>query len=227
VFGWNSTARAYPQHTPAEAFAAISAKRPDDVALISDDRQISFGELARRAGQVATALRGHAAEPIGIFLPRSVDAFAAVLGCLMAGVPWVPLDTAQPDKRLAQLIGLAGCRTVLALRALSNRLPAGLSTVVMDRDAPLWSKPVEMIDTGAGAELAYVLFTSGSTGVPKGVMGTTRALMNRIDWMHETYPFAQGEVACCKTSIGFVDSVWEMLGPLLAGVPTVIVPNRS
>jgi len=45
----------------------------------------------------------------------------------------------------------------------------------------------------------------------------TKALMNRIDWMHEIYLFARGEVACCKTSIGFVDSVWEMLGPLLAG----------
>jgi amino acid adenylation domain-containing protein len=227
VFEWNFTAREYPRHTPAELFAAVAAKRPNDIALISDDQRISFGELARRAGQVATALRGRAAEPVGIFLPRSVDAFAAVLGCLIAGIPWVPLDTAQPDKRLAQLVELAGCRTVLTLCALFRRLPAGLSTIVMDRDEPLWSKPVEMIDTAASADLAYVLFTSGSTGVPKGVMGATKALMNRIDWMHETYPFASGEVTCCKTSIGFVDSVWEMLGPLLAGVPTVIIPDED
>jgi amino acid adenylation domain-containing protein len=226
VFGWNSTTREYPQHTPAEAFAAVSAKRPGDVALISGDQRISFGELARRAGQVATALRSHSADPVGIFLPRSVDAFAAVLGCLIAGIPWVPLDTAQPDRRLTQLVGLAGCRTVLTLRSLSDRLPDGLSTVVMDRDAPLWNNPVELIDTAPGNDLAYVLFTSGSTGVPKGVMGATKALMNRIDWMHEAYPFARGEVACCKTSIGFVDSIWEMLGPLLAGVPTVVIPDE-
>lgn len=226
VHGWNSTAREYPQHTPAEAFAAISAKRPGDVALISGDRQISFGDLARRAGQVATALRGHGIEPVGIFLPRSVDAFAAVLGCLIAGIPWVPLDTAQPDKRLAQLVELAGCRTVLTLHALSSRLPAGLSALVMDQDAPLWSNPVETTSARTGNDLAYVLFTSGSTGVPKGVMGATTALMNRINWMHEAYPFTPDEVACCKTSIGFVDSVWEMLGPLLAGVPTVIIPDE-
>ncbi len=227
VFEWNSTAREYPRHAPAQLFAAIAAKQPNDVALISDNQQISFGELARRAGQVATALRGHTAEPVGVFLPRSVDAFAAVLGCLIAGIPWVPLDTAQPDKRLAQLVELAGCRTVLTLRALSSRLPAGLSAIVMDRDEPLWSNPVEMTDAAANADLAYVLFTSGSTGVPKGVMGATGALMNRIDWMHEVYPFVRGEVTCCKTSIGFVDSVWEMLGPLLAGVPTVIIPDED
>ena len=83
VFGWNSTAREYPQRTPAEVFAAIAAERPNDVALISGNQQISFGELARRAGQIATVLRSRtvsASEPVGIFLPRSVEAFAAVLG---------------------------------------------------------------------------------------------------------------------------------------------------
>lgn len=230
VFGWNSTARDYEQRQPADVFTAIAAIRRDDVALISGDQRISFGELAQRAGQVAAVLRSSAAgsaEPVGIFLPRSADAFAAVLGCLIAGVPWVPLDTAQPDRRLAQLVELSGCRTVLTLRALSKRLPDRITSVFMDKDAPLLSVPAGTnAASTVAAELAYVLFTSGSTGTPKGVMGATKALMNRIDWMHEAYPFAPGEVACCKTSIGFVDSVWEMLGPLLAGIPTVIVPDE-
>jgi amino acid adenylation domain-containing protein len=229
VFGWNSTAREYPQRTLAEVFAAISAERPGDVALISDGQRISFGELAQRAGQVATVLRSRAvsaAGPVAIFLPRSVEAFAAMLGCFIAGVPWVPLDTAQPDRRLVQLIGLAGCHTALTLRALAKRLPEGLTALPMDRDAAIWSERIGTIEAEPVADLAYILFTSGSTGVPKGVMGSTRALMNRIDWMHEVYPFAPGEVACCKTSIGFVDAIWEMLGPLLAGVPTVIIPDE-
>jgi amino acid adenylation domain-containing protein len=229
VFGWNSTACSYRERTPAAVFAAIAAERQDDVALISDGQGISFGELALRAGKVASVLRSQTADaagPVGIFLPRSVEAFAAVLGCLIAGVPWLPLDTAQPDKRLAQLVDLADCRTALTVRALADRLPERLSTIPMDPDAPLWSEPAGAIEARSKTDLAYVLSTSGSTGVPKGVMGTTKALMNRIDWMHEAYPFAHGEVACCKTSIGFVDSVWEMLGALLAGVPTVIVPDE-
>jgi amino acid adenylation domain-containing protein len=229
VFGWNSTARHYPRRTPAEVFAAIVAERPDDTALISDGRGISFGELGRRAGQVATALRGRAVDipgPVGIFLPRSFEAFAAVLGCLIAGVPWLPLDTAQPDTRLAQLVDIGRCRIALTLRALDKRLPGSLASIAMDPDAPLWSEPAGSPEVSSFVDLAYVLFTSGSTGVPKGVMGATKALMNRIHWMHEVYPFVRGEVACCKTSIGFVDSVWEMLGALLAGVPTVIVPDE-
>lgn len=229
VFGWNATARDYPQRKPAEVFATIAAERPNDVALICEGQRISFGELARRAGQVVTVLRSRAADaaaPVGILLPRSVETFAAVLGCLIAGVPWLPLDTAQPDARLAQLLGLAGCHTVLTSRGLAQRLPEALAAVPMDADAPLWREPVASPEIGATVDLAYVLFTSGSTGVPKGVMGATKALMNRIDWMHEVYPFVRGEVACCKTSIGFVDSVWEMLGALLAGIPTVIIPDE-
>jgi amino acid adenylation domain-containing protein len=72
------------------------------------------------------------------------------------------------------------------------------------------------------SDLAYLIYTSGSTGRPKGVMGTHRGALNRFQWMWARYPFEPGEVSCQKTSLSFVDSVWETFGPLLAGVPSVI-----
>ncbi|HET8846578.1 MAG TPA: non-ribosomal peptide synthetase, partial [Ktedonobacteraceae bacterium] len=74
--------------------------------------------------------------------------------------------------------------------------------------------------------LAYVIYTSGSTGRPKGVLATHRATLNRLNWMWQTYPFAPGEVCCQKTSLSFVDAVWEIFGPLLQGVPTVLLPKE-
>ena len=73
----------------------------------------------------------------------------------------------------------------------------------------------------------YVIYTSGSTGSPKGVEGTHRASMNRFSWMWDKYPFLDGETCCQKTFLGFVDSVWEIFGPLLRGVPSVILPDEA
>jgi thioesterase domain-containing protein len=70
------------------------------------------------------------------------------------------------------------------------------------------------------------MYTSGSTGWPKGVEGTHQGAVNRFAWMWDAYPFAPGEIACLKTSLSFVDSVWELFGPLLHGVPTVVVPDE-
>ena len=73
----------------------------------------------------------------------------------------------------------------------------------------------------------YVIYTSGSTGNPKGVEGTHRASMNRFSWMWNTYPFLDGEICCQKTFLGFVDSIWEIFGPLLRGVPSVVLPDEA
>jgi amino acid adenylation domain-containing protein len=72
---------------------------------------------------------------------------------------------------------------------------------------------------------AYVIYTSGSTGMPKGVLGLHGATLNRLHWMWAAYPFAAEEVCCQKTSLNFVDAVWEIFGPLLQGIPTVIIPD--
>src|SRR3569832_958381 len=76
--------------------------------------------------------------------------------------------------------------------------------------------------TATAESAAYVFYTSGSTGRPKGVVGLHGATFNRLEWMYRRYPFAPDEVCCQKTSLSFVDSIWEIFGPLLRGVPIVI-----
>ena len=76
-------------------------------------------------------------------------------------------------------------------------------------------------------DLAYIIYTSGSTGRPKGVAVEHRAVLNRLAWMWRAYPFVTGDVGVMKTSLNFVDAFWEMLGPLLQGVPTVIATQDT
>jgi len=79
----------------------------------------------------------------------------------------------------------------------------------------------------SSTQVAYIIYTSGSTGRPKGVQGTHRGALNRFAWMWKKYPFQAGEVCCQKTNLGFVDSIWEIFGPLLGGVPSVILSEEA
>ena len=72
-----------------------------------------------------------------------------------------------------------------------------------------------------------MIYTSGSTGTPKGVVGLHRGAVNRFSWMWKTFPFSPDEKSCQKTSLSFVDSIWEIFGALLQGIPTVLVPNPA
>ena len=123
-------------------------------------------------------------------------------------------------------LALAGVITEDAVR---DKLPASIQKiVVMDGEAG-WRREGSgnLGVSRSSGEVAYVIYTSGSTGKPKGVQGTHRASLNRFAWMWRKYPFQAGEVCCQKTNLGFVDSIWEIFGPLLAGVASVIVSEEG
>ncbi len=210
---WNSTARQWPDAaTLPELFERQAARAPDAVAARCGSERINYGELDRRANQVAQYLRtaGVGPEtPVGIRMPRSLDMLAALVGVLKAGAAYVPLDPSYPPERLRYMLQDCGAAVVL-------------ETLDAARNSPAAAMPRRI----TAANMAYVIYTSGSTGAPKGVMGTHGGAVNRIRWMWEAYPFAAEESCCQRTSLSWVDSVWEIFGPLLAGVPLVIMPDE-
>lgn len=229
---WNATEAAYPgDETIASAFSAQAARTPDALALIEGARRISYRDLDERATQVAQSVKAsgvQTGEAVAVYLRRSSDAYAAILGLLKASCPYVPLDIAQPRHRLHLLLTNARCRLVLTTSDLRDELLDGVEALLLSAGAAISpARVLSPIRATASGDIAYVVWTSGSTGVPKGVMGTHSATMNRFHWMHHAYPFEPGEVVCQKTALGFVDAVWEMFGGLVCGVPTVIVPDDT
>jgi amino acid adenylation domain-containing protein len=110
----------------------------------------------------------------------------------------------------------------------TSPLSSSCTVVDLNADWPLLARmqPRTPPPPAGPQNLAYAIYTSGSTGAPKGVLGLHGATLNRLAWMWATYPFAPGEVGCHKTALSFVDSVWEIFGPLLAGVPLVVIPRQ-
>ena len=230
---WNSTAAPYPADASIHAlFEAQADRTPDAVAVIGPEGSLTYRELERRANQLARHLHRLGVGPetlVGICLERSTMTFTGLLGVLKAGGAFVPLDPGYPPERLAFMMTDCGAPVLLTdRRHASAAMAAGVRVVLLDADWPAIAQQsgTRLAGTAGGDRLAYVIYTSGSTGTPKGVLGLHRGAVNRFHWMWRQYPFLSAEVCCQKTSTSFVDSVWEIFGPLLRGVPTVVIPDE-
>ena len=231
---WNNTQREYPRdQTIHQLFEAQVARAPEAVAVVFDDEQLTYRELNCRANQLAHNLRrkGVRAEVrVGIMVERSIDMVVGLLGILKAGGAYVPFDPAYPSERLSFMVEDAQVSVLLTQERLVERVPPDVTEVVCLESG--WQEIVQ--ESGKNPEssvtaenAAYVIYTSGSTGKPKGVLGVHRASLNRFSWMWQSFPFAANDVCCQKTSLSFVDSIWEIFGPLLKGIQLVIIKDEE
>jgi non-ribosomal peptide synthetase component F len=237
VVQWNNTATDYPRHLHIHsAFERQAARTPNATALVFRGEKTPYWRINEDANRLAHYLIKKGVGPgnlVGVSIERSPELTVALLGVLKTGAAYVPLDPSYPLQRLASMLEDTRAECVLSNNGIGKKLPDTVRNLIMlDSEAgPIRNEsplnPVMNIMGLSRVERAYVLYTSGSSGRPKGVEGTHRGAMNRMRWMWERYPFKAGEVCCQKTNVGFVDSVWEIFGPLLAGVPSVILPQEA
>ncbi|MDB4957889.1 MAG: non-ribosomal peptide synthetase [Myxococcales bacterium] len=222
---WNRTSSALVAATVPELFAARVARSPGATAVVFGEATMTYRELDTRARRIAAALRGHAIGPeaiVAVALPRSFELVAALLGVLDGGAAYLPLDPTLPRARLASLAALARPRAVVTTSAHAAGLAdLGVPIVVLDG---LDIEPIRERVAVADTNLAYVVFTSGSTGAPKGVMVSHRALANELAasnrMLRELQPH-DGFLQLAATS--FDQSIHEMLWPLVSGARLVLV----
>ena len=233
VVEWNQTADDYPRdRTLQQVFEQQVERTPHATALMHAGKRWSYEQINRDANRLGHWLAkqgiGHDSR-VGICLERSADTVVALLATLKTGATYVPLDPAFPLERLQFMIEDAGLACVITHASLRDKLPPSAKKIlVMDAEAGWRGEAGHNLGVSTSStEVAYVIYTSGSTGDPKGVQGTHCASINRFAWMWKKYPFRAGEVCCQKTNLGFVDSIWEIFGPLLAGVASVIVSEEA
>lgn len=218
-----------PDYTLHGWFARQAARTPDVIAVTTGKSAISYGELHRRAGLVAGRLVASGVRPgdlVPVFVSRR-EAVTAILGVLMAGAAYVPLDPRHPDSRLAGLAGRIGASVVVTDDELAVRArawsPATLVPVEPTADQPP-SAPSADVEVTAD-DLAYVMFTSGSTGTPKGVQITHRNVTRLLAVTAGLYGLGDEDVWTMAHSYAFDFSVWEMWGALLFGGRLVVVDD--
>ncbi len=238
-----------------ELFEAQVEQTPDAVAVVYEDKQLSYRELNRRANQLAHHLRRLGVGPevlVGVCMERSLEMMLGLLGTLKAGGAYLPLDPTYPRDRLAFMLEDAKVAVLLTQQRLLESLPvstASSSERASERrpsagEALATASPAEVLCLDADwgrlaqeseedpesevgpANLAYVIYTSGSTGRPKGTLITHRGLTNYLNWCLAAYPLKEGRGSVVHSTIAFDATITALFSPLLAGRAVRLLPER-
>jgi amino acid adenylation domain-containing protein len=216
-----------------ELIEAQTERTPEAIAVEFAGAKLSYGELNRRANQVAHFLRGMNVGPevmVGLCVDRSLEMVVAMLGIMKAGGAYVPLDPAYPSERIAFMLDdtqapvLLTQQRVAAEKELQKR---DANVICVDRD---WSRIASEPDNNLGNayradRLAYVIYTSGSTGRPKGVAIQQRSAVALLAWARTIFSAEEFRGVLASTSICFDLSVFELFAPLSSGGRVIIVAD--
>ena len=239
IYDWNATEKEYPSDKTLQSLFEEQVERtPNNIAVVYGDIHLTYKELNDKANQLSHYLRSLSEiKPdtlIALCLDRSEQMLIAILGVLKAGAAYVPLEASYPDDRLAYVLEDTQAYIVITQEYYHGRLKAlvelscsqltVLAIESLEVQSQLYFQPSSNPETiTTSSHLAYVIYTSGTTGQPKGVMIQHGGIINRIQWMNNTYPLNERDRILQKTPYVFDVSVWELLWANWVGACVVFI----
>ncbi|MGW7456538.1 non-ribosomal peptide synthetase [Streptomyces sp. NPDC054797] len=225
----NATQAPVPDGLLHDPLVAYARAFPDRVAVVDPSGSLTYGQWLGRAARVAEELRTAGCRPgdfVGVLIDKSRDQAVGVLGVLLAGGVYVPVDLGQPRIRRDRILTDSGARFAVVADAATATPPPGVRAVEVAGVEPV---PVAEIPEGpavAPGDLAYVMHTSGSTGVPKGVMITHQAAANTVHDINTRFGVGDGDRILGLAALSFDLSVYDLFGPTAVGA-TLVLPDPA
>ncbi len=227
---WNQTGADYPRDRQVhELFEDQARRTPDRVAVVFEQQQLTYRELNEQADRLAQQLAALGVGPdqrVGLCIERSLEMLIGLLGILKAGGAYVPLDPSYPGDRLAFILEDAAPVVLLTQQSLRDRFRKHNASVLCIDTLPAGNPHVQPKSARKSGDLAYVLYTSGSTGQPKGVQISHRALVNFLCAMRREPGIAAQDRLLAVTSLSFDIAGLELLLPLISGAQVTIASGE-
>ena len=204
-------------------------KTPEHTACIFEQQQLTYQDLNKQANQLAHyILQLQSDKPISVIavsMQRSIQLPIVLLAILKSGAAYVPLEPDLPVERCRFILQQSDCQILISEQKNTSVFAADVEVIIDLNVAQDWKKTAHTENLKRFVQprqLANIIYTSGSSGQPKGVMVSHQALVNRLQWMSETFALQQGDKVLQKTTFSFDVSVWEIFWPLMLGACSVL-----
>ncbi|OBF13812.1 hypothetical protein A5730_02295 [Mycobacterium sp. ACS4054] len=217
-----------PRVSVPELFGAQAARAPEAVALVCGDQSWTYRELDTATNQLAHTLVGRGVGPgdvVALVFERSAEAVIAMLAVLKAGAAYLPIDPAHPSARIAFMLGDTAPVAGIAAGELAGLLDQHRVPVIKFNDPTHAARPTTALPAPAADNIAYFLYTSGTTGTPKGVGITHHNITQLLSTLGPFTSTAGHTITHCH-SYGFDFSVYEIFGALLHGAKLLVIPEE-
>ena len=230
LYEFNNTEFKYPKNkTISQLVEEQAEKIPDKVAIVFENKELTYKELNEKSNQLANYLRNSEIQPnemVGIMLPRSLELPIAFLGTLKSGACYIPIDPTYPAKRIEYMLENSKTKILITTKELYETVKFD-NKICIDNEKIYLQDNTNLENMNTLNDLAYIIYTSGSTGLPKGVKITNKNLVNFIYGVKQIIDFNKNKVMVSVTTICFDIFGLELWGALTSGLKLVIANEEE
>ncbi|NEP59740.1 MAG: non-ribosomal peptide synthetase, partial [Symploca sp. SIO2G7] len=225
----NNTAAPISEQTLHGLFIERAQLQPQSLAIIAPECQLTYQELYQQANQLGHRLRQWGATSntlVAVVMEKGWEQIVAVLGILMSGAAYLPIDPNLPQERQKYLLAQGQVKLVVTQPQLASSLSLPSEVQALSVDEQVETFPRESLSYGTNCDLAYVIYTSGSTGLPKGVMIDHQGAVNTILDINQRFGVGTSDSVLALSALNFDLSVYDIFGTLAAG-GTIVIPAKE